>query len=541
MTAAGERPRRRRGGYVVVTDLPCPPALAGLPVRTADHYLEGDAGTLDEDLTVVNLCRSYQYLTRGYYVSLVADARHQRVLPTLRTIEAVNDPFVYFRALEEAGLDTIDYKIVRGGRRLLPRVIVPEREPDAAGRPRGPLVAEGDNAGAVRYARAARRYRETTAVLGRTLDEPFRRPCSTVFKTFPVPLLRVRLYEDPDEGGWLVGQIFPVGLSQVGPAELELLRERLEKERTLRSASRAPAAGARPYRIACLWDEDDAFAPSDEATLARFERAAERHGALMEVIGRDDLGELAAYDALLIRTVTGVNHYSFAFAQAAESLDIPVIDDVQSIIRCSNKVFLHELFAKNGIPTPPTAIVSRKTAREEVATLGFPVIVKLPDGTFSHAVKKAEDAAAFDALAQEMFRRSPLLIVQAFTPTPFDWRIGVLEGEILFAARYHMAKDHWQIVGRTKTGRARYGRVEAVPIADVPDAVRTVALEAAALIGHGLYGVDVKEAPAGPAVVEVNDNPNILETDEDAVERDRVYERVVLALLRRIREGAEPR
>lgn len=519
------RPRRRRDAYLVVTDVPRPPRLGELPSTPADAYLEGEGDADDPDLTVVNLCRSYEYLSKGYYVSLLAEARHQRVLPALGTIAAVTDPFVYFRRLEEAGIETIDYKIVRGGRRLLPRAIVLDKD--------RPLVARGDDQ-TVHFERAEQPFTEVTAVLGKTTDERFRRVCGRVFKVCPVPLLRVRLYHDLDADRWQVGQIFPLGLPDLTPDELTLLAAELEKGRHLRLGAAAAREG-RPYRVACLWDETDPYAPSDEETLDKFRRAAERQGALFEVIGREDLSTLAEYDALFIRTVTAVEHYAFTFAQTAESLDIPVIDDPRSIMRCSNKVFLHELFEKNGIPTPRTAVVSRKTAREEVAALGFPVIVKLPDGTFSHAVKKATTPEEFDAIAAEMFKRSPLLIVQEFTPTPFDWRIGVLENRMLFAARYHMAKDHWQIVGRSKTGRARFGKVEAVRLDEVPEPVCRVALEAAELIGDGLYGVDVKETAAGARVIEVNDNPNILETDEDAVEKDRLYDAVIAALLRRIR------
>lgn len=523
MTAA----RRRRDARIVVTDTLKPPSLGNAVVRTIDDYLEGESGTDDESLTVINLCRSYDYLSKGYYVSLLAEARHQRVLPTLSTIAAITDPFVYFRALEEAGIETIDYRLVRGGRRLLPRAIVLDKD--------RPLVAQGDDA-ATRFAPAPQNIVEATSVMGRTLDERFRHPCRQIFTVYPVPLLKVRFYEDPGDDAWQVGQIFPASLSDLDAMERELLAAELGKERPVRTTRTQPP---RLYRIACLWDETDPEAPSDEPTLERFERAAERQGALLEVIGPEDLASLAEYDALLIRTVTGVNHYSFTFAQTAESLDIPVIDDPHSIIRCSNKVFLHELFEKHGVPTPRTAIISRKIADQEVAALGFPVIVKQPDGTFSRAVKKAATAEEFGQIAHEMFKKSPLLIVQEFSPTPFDWRIGVLEGKALFAAKYHMAKDHWQIVGRYKTGRTRYGKVEAMPIEAVPEPVRHVALEAASLIGDGLYGVDVKETPAGPRVIEVNDNPNILETDEDAVEKERLYDAVIASLLRRIRAISE--
>ena len=534
-----ERVKRRRTELLVVTDLQRLSALRGVRLHTADEYLAGEAGTEDEQLTVVNLCRSYRYLSKGYYVSLLADARGQRVLPTLETIEAVGDPFVYFRALEEAGLDTIEYRLARSGHRLLPKVILPEPEPDAApSEERRPLVTRGAAGEEVRYERASLQYRETTCVLGKTVDQEFRRPCSTIFRVFPVPLLRVRMYQDPDDASWRVGQIFPVPATQLDAAELDLLTTELTTDRVRRHRTEPQAT--RPYRIACLWDEHDPYAPSDEETLDKFERAAAKRNALFEIVEREDIATLAEYDALFIRTVTAIDHYSFTFAQTAESLEIPVIDDSRSIMRCGNKVFLHEIFSKNGIPTPPTAIISRRTPAAELAALRFPLIVKLPDGTFSHAVKKADDPAQLEALCQDMFRRSPLLLAQAFTPTPFDWRIGVLEGRLLFAAKYHMVKDHWQIVSHWKTGRTRYGKVEAVAIDSAPEAVRRLALDAAGLIGDGLYGVDLKETPGGPLVIEVNDNPNIIATDEDAVEKDRIYDAVIDALLSRVQRPVEP-
>lgn len=516
-----EPPKRRRNGVLVVCDAARLPTLGDATVRSADDYLEGEPGTEDAGTTVVNLCRSYEYLSKGYYVSLLAEARRQRVLPALNTIAALIDPFVYFRALEEAGVETIDYKIVRGGRLLLPRAIVLDKD-----------RAFVDSGGEVpHFERSQQPFADVTSVLGKTLDDRFHRPIARVHRAFPVPLLKVRFYRDEDDERWVVGQIYPIALADLTAPEIELLCRELSRQ-----PQRPTPSAHRPFRIACLWDEHDPYAPSDEETLAKFERAAERQGALMEVIAKDDLPTLAEYDALLIRTVTGVDHYAFTFARTAESLDIPVIDDSATIMRCSNKVFLHELFEKHGIPTPRTTIVSRKTAKDEIAAIGFPLIVKLPDGTFSHAVKKAGDLAQFEAITQEMFKKSPLLIVQEFTPTPFDWRIGILEGKILFGAKYHMARDHWQIVGRTKTGRARYGKVEAVAIDAVPEPVKRTALDAAQLIGAGLYGVDVKETAAGPRVIEINDNPNILETDEDAVEKDRLYDAIVGALLRRIRE-----
>lgn len=523
---------REQPGPIVVTDLPHLPALESIPTRTADEYLEGKGDTLAENAIIINLCRSYQYLSKGYYVSLLADARHQRVFPTLEMIEEITNPFIYFRTLREAGVETIDFKIIKGQRRLLPKVIVPERgEGSRENGLSGPLVSRQEEGGQVRYERAVKAYLEATCVFGKTLDRRFRKQCVAIFKVYAFPLLRVRFYEEED--GWKVGQTFPASLDQLNPVELGLLAEELS---TGKFAEAQPIVSQpKPYCIACLWDASDPFAPSDEETLDKFVRIAARQGVLFERITKDDFASLAEYDALFIRTVTAIDHYSFTFAQTAESLGMPVIDDPQSIIRCSNKVYLHELFRKNGIPAPKTITVSRKTPLDEIhQALGFPLIVKLPDGTFSQSVKRARELTELETLFQEMFKYSPLLIVQEFIPTAFDWRVGILEGKVLYVCKYHMAKDHWQVVKRYRSGFTRFGRVKAVRIDEAPEAVKEVALEGAALIGNGLYGVDVKETGAGAVVIEINDNPNIETGYEDDVEKDRIYEEIIASFIRRI-------
>lgn len=528
----------REQAYLVVTDVPRPGALAGVAVVGADDYLEGRDGAVAEGAVVINLCRSYQYLSKGYYVSLLAHARRQRVLPTLEMVEEIGNPFAYFRALQDAGVDTIDFKIIKGrGKRLLPQVIVLDGGdgPERAGQS-DLLVNGGDDAALPRYERARKVYCETTCIFGRTLDERFRRPFAAVSKVYPFPLLRIRMYQEND--GWVVGQVFPASLAQLSPEELELLGERLAARAF--SAPR-PAAPPPSARIACLWDPDDPYAPSDEDTVEKLARVASRQGVVVEVIDKGDLSSLAEYDALFIRTVTSIDNYAFTFAKVAESLGMPVIDDPQSIIRCSNKVYLHELFRRNGIPTPATWTISRKSDMEEIAASGFPVIVKSPGGTFSNAVTKVGDAEELRRVAQAMFADSPLLIAQEFTPTAFDWRVTILEHDVLFVCKYHMVKDHWQIAKRSQTGSTRFGRVEPVAIGEAPDAVKSVALEAAGLIGRGLYGVDLKETAAGPTVIEINDNPNIEAGYEDGVEKDAIYEKLVTWFLRRIEEQVRMR
>src|SRR5690606_35846071 len=119
-------------------------------------------------------------------------------------------------------------------------------------------------------------------------------------------------------------------------------------------------------------DEGDPFSPSTPETLERLERVAARMNVHAHRIGLDELDRLGEYDALFIRTLTGVREPSFQFALRAEMLDMPVVDDPQSIIRCSNKVFLEELLRREGIPTPRTVVVTSHTDWSELEALGLP-------------------------------------------------------------------------------------------------------------------------------------------------------------------------
>ena len=500
--------------------------LGSAQALTADEYLEGRKSALDRDAVVINLCRSYAYLSKGYYVSLLADARGQRAYPTLEMIEQATNPFAYFIALRDAGLDTIDFKLLRSRGRLLPKVIIPEE-----GRPTVLEHKEREEGEAPRYRAADLHYVEALAVLGRCRDRRFQRAVRTVFSVYAFPLLRVRFYHEED--GWKVGQIFPASPGQLEPEDKALLADRIDA-RDLRRGEAAKQK-AKPVRIACLFDPADNFAPSAEETLEKFERAALKRGALFDPIGPGDLRRLPEFDALFIRSLTGIDAPSYTFAQRAASLGMPVIDDPESISRCSNKVYLHELFQREDIPTPRTLIVSRRTPIEQCLELGPPMIVKLPQGSFSQAVKKADDRKELEKILAEMFKKSPLLIVQEFTPTPFDWRIGVLDGRILFCCKYHQARDHWQIAQRSASGSTRYGKVEAMPNDEVPAAVRRVALRGARLIGDGLYGVDLKEVDGRALMIEINDNPNIDTGYEDAVVKDKLYDAIIASFLRRVR------
>jgi glutathione synthase/RimK-type ligase-like ATP-grasp enzyme/gamma-glutamyl:cysteine ligase YbdK (ATP-grasp superfamily) len=461
-------------------------------VATADEYLAGSGELGAAGLTVVNLCRSYRYRTKGYYVSLLADARGQQVIPRIDTVEALSDEFGIRRALEEAGLPTA-------------------RSDDGAGNEAEYLI-----------------------YLGRTPEPRLTALAGEIHRIWPAPVLRLDLRLE--EGDWRVEDVSLLPMGQIPPEvrapllESLLAGSGLEAPRARREETRAA--------LAVLHDPEDLFAPSTPETLDALERVAARLGVHVRRLGPGEIDRLGEYDALFIRALTGVREPSFQWALRAEALGMPVLDDPQSIIRCSNKVFLEELLRRERIPTPKTLVITPGTPWKEVQReLGAPVVVKLPDSSFSAAVHRISSPEEYARTMKEMLRRSPLMIAQEFLPTEFDWRITVLDGKVLFAARYYMAEGHWQIRS-AEGGTERYGKVQAVPRDEAPRKVVELALRAAALIGDGLYGVDLKETRRGPVIIEINDNPNLDLGDDDAADGEQIYRDLIELFVRRVDEGA---
>jgi glutathione synthase/RimK-type ligase-like ATP-grasp enzyme len=264
-------------------------------------------------------------------------------------------------------------------------------------------------------------------------------------------------------------------------------------------------------------------------------RAATDLGLQPTFITRADQARLGEFDALFIRETTCVNHHTYRFARRAAAEGMVVVDDPVSIARCTNKVFLAERLGRNRIPIPRTLIVNRENAHTIADSVGLPCVLKLPDGAFSRGVVKADTEEEAGREATRFLAASDLVLAQPFLPTPFDWRVGILDRKPLYVCKYHMAPRHWQIIRHDGRGKRREGRVETLAVEDAPPRVVRTALRAANLIGDGFYGVDLKQVGNKVYVIEVNDNPSIDGGYEDARLGDALYRRVMEVFLARLR------
>ena len=462
-----------------------PLALPGVDIVAARDYLTDPRYSDSKRTRVFNLCRSYGYQTLGYYVSLLAVARSHKPLPSIRTIHE----------LKQAS-------IVR---------LVSQETQELIQKSLAPLKSDTF---------------ELSIYFGRNLSSRYDRLCQALFEHFPVPLLRASFRRSDD---WQLTSVRLIALSDIPESHYDFLIERAQ--RFFARPSLSPRHPAR-YKLAILVDPNEVDAPSDTRALRRFIRAARKLDMSGTLIRRSELGRLSEYDALFIRETTRVNHHTYQAAARAAAEGIVVIDDPESIVRCSNKVYQAELFERHDIPCPRTMIVHRENASQVGATLGFPCVLKQPDSSFSQGVVKAADEAELKRFLEEFLSRSELVVAQEYAPSSFDWRIGVLDGTALYVCKYHMARGHWQIQKSLDDERRSYGKVESLAVTDAPAAAVELGVRAANLIGRGLYGVDVKERDGRFFVMEVNDNPNIEAGVEDRVLKDDLY----LAIMRVFRQ-----
>lgn len=442
-----------------------------------------------ERYKVINLCRQYGYLSTGYYCSLLAEARHHQVIPSVKHIQDLSRRIW----LDVINLDT-------------------QKQLTA--------IAKDAKELSVCFYFGATTANEL-AELGRQL-----------FEQLPVPILTLT-FQLKDV--WRLAAIEAGALNTLTEAQQSEFANALENYSRL-VWRKARARKTYRYDMAILVDPAEPFPPSNSVAIKRFIKAAKKHGILAETITKKDLNKLPEYDALFIRTTTSVNHYTYKFARLAQAEGLVVIDDPDSILRCTNKIYLAELLDTHGLPTPKTRILTRSDLQKTDAiidSLGLPIVLKVPDGSFSVGVKKVSDKAELETELKVMFKSSALLLAQAYTYTEFDWRIGILNNQPLYACRYYMAKNHWQIYNHAVSS-GKSGGFDAMPTFEVPKAVLKAAVNATKHIGDGLYGVDIKQNGSSVYIIEVNDNPSIESAVEDKFLEGELYDAIMLEFKRRL-------
>ncbi len=447
-----------------------------------DHSCEQE-----KNIRIINLCANYSYQSIGYYVSLLAEARGHKVLPNVLAIQDINikNTCIYIN-------DELDEEI-----QFSLRTIQSE-------------------------------HFELSVYFGRNIAKTHNKLARKLYSLVPLPLFKVYFVKNKH---WQAKKIIPVSIKDVPNTHhaflSDIMGEYMQRRTPIKSAK------GYFYDIALLYNPKEKTPPSNKKAIEKFISAGRKLNINIELVEKDDYKTISEYDALFIRETTAVNHHTYRFARKAAAEGLTVIDDPISILKCTNKVYLAELMKKHNINTPKTIIINKANAKQVLETIEYPCVIKLPDSAFSKGVVKANDQKAAEEFCRNFFKTSDLLILQEFMPSDFDWRIGIIEHKPIYACRYYMAKEHWQIYNWS-SAQEQTGLFDTLPISEVPPAILTTSLKATKLIGDGLYGVDLKQVDGKAYVIEINDNPTIDAGIEDEYLGFELYNSILMTFKNRL-------
>ena len=471
-------------GWVILVDQPKDFPNADTPhkVITTSEYLARPRLFDMGRPKLVNLSRSYAYQSKGYYASLLAEARGHRVVPTVETMLELREAKLYEHALPE-----LEDELNRCARR-------------ADFQPEGEL--------------------KFLVCFGIARDARFESFGRLLFDWFRCPALEVTV----EPGDWLsIDRIRPRNLTRLANGEATFFRDgaapahqaRMARPQGAHDPQIRPRGAARPER-------------EDAAVVGRLDQALRAHRR--EAFGRRraDHAPPARRACRVRRPVHPRDHLD---RQPHLSLRAPRLAGGHAGHRRPD---LDDPLHQQGVPDgaarlqPGADPADRHARRGRGPHQGDGRAGPAAGGEDPRRLVLARRAQGVER------RRSSSASPTSCSRRPTScWRrsscrpsstggSACSSGEPLFVCQYRMARGHWQIVKHGPNG-TREGGFRTFGLDQAPREIIDIAVRAAKPIGDGFYGVDLKQTDGGIVVMEVNDNPNLEHGIEDSVGKDEVW------------------
>ncbi|MUV59416.1 RimK family alpha-L-glutamate ligase, partial [Halobacterium sp. CBA1126] len=191
-------------------------------------------------------------------------------------------------------------------------------------------------------------------------------------------------------------------------------------------------------------------------------------------------------------------------------LDVPWVNDRAAVLRSRNKAGALATLADAGVPVPETVYVSNPADEDDVraafAAFDPPVVVKPNSTTRGVGVTKVHDADSLSGVTDYLelvhdYRATgdKSYLVQEFLPDAADYRVMVLDGEVVGAVQ-RTAPDGWK--------HNVHRGADAAGVA-LPEDLRALAVDAADALDVPFLGVDLLVSGDRAVVSETNARPTI--------------------------------
>src|SRR5690606_33408048 len=125
---------------------------------------------------------------------------------------------------------------------------------------------------------------------------------------------------------------------------------------------------------------------------------------------------LPRYDAVIPRVGASITFYGMAVVRQFEMMGVYCLNPSQAIGQSRDKLFAHQLFARNDIGMPVTGFAKSPKDTDELLKIvgGAPIVLKLLEGTQGRGVVLAETKKAAESVIDAFKSLNANILVQQF-------------------------------------------------------------------------------------------------------------------------------
>lgn len=238
-------------------------------IITFQDYLTKPEYANLKDAKVFNLSDEYNSQSKGYYVSLLAEARGHLAVPTI-------------------------HNLVDLGERKLVKIVSEEFEEE------------------IQKSLKNIKSQEFTLSIyfGQNVDQKYRALSTLIFRHFQIPFLRVVFKHSTK---WNIKSIKAISISEIPKEHLESMYY-FASQYFSKKRYDTPKANKAECDLAILVQPNDPAPPSNAKAIKKFIDLAEKMNFYVEILTPKDFYILFSFDALSIRQSTEVNNEAYAYA-----------------------------------------------------------------------------------------------------------------------------------------------------------------------------------------------------------------------------------
>lgn len=214
--------------------------------------------------------------------------------------------------------------------------------------------------------------------------------------------------------------------------------------------------------------------------------------------------EIDDLDAIIPRIGTTATSHGAAVIRQFEAMGVYTTMGSEPLLRARDKLSCLQILSAQNIGIPKTIVSNSFYATEELMEElgGFPIIIKLINGTHGIGVILAENKKTGQSVLEAFYKGNQKVMLQEFIKEAdgADIRVLIVDDEIVGVMERQAAP------GEFRSNLHRGGTSKVIKISEQE---ATIAKKSAKAMGLKIAGVDMLRSSRGPLILEVNASPGL--------------------------------